>query len=124
MSQARHAPAPVTNTNTADSIPFRSAEEAWFWFAQAYEARHAGARIRAAVGSVARPCEPLDIFRVVDRLYRHRRLLRDHLAVLVHYGRRLEPPRAERAREVRAAALWQEALERLLVPLQRKGIVL
>ena len=56
-----------------------------------------GARVGARAGQVMRPCEPLDVLAVVDRLYRRRRLLREHLEVLADYGRRLLPPEAAAA---------------------------
>lgn len=104
-------------------VPFASAEEAWFWFVQAQEARASGARFVAGLGLVARPCEPVDVLRVVDRLYRQRRLLHDHLRVLVHYGRRLMAPDAGRRAEARSALLWQEALAAMEPVLCAKGIV-
>jgi hypothetical protein len=107
----------------ADAVPFRTVEEAWFWFVQAQDARSSGARFVAGAGTVPRPCEPLDLMRVVDRLYRNRRLLRDHLHVLVHYGRRLAAPDPQRSVEARASALWREALDRIAPVLRGKGIV-
>lgn len=106
-----------------DVFPFESAEEAWFWFIAAQEARTDGARFTAGLGMLPRPCEPVDILKVVDRLYRHRRLLRDHLLVLRHYGRRRLPPDDRRVKELRAHTLWHEALERIGEVLERKGIV-
>ncbi|WP_246148428.1 hypothetical protein [Skermanella pratensis] len=105
------------------TVPFDSTEEAWFWFVQAQDARSSGARIVAGRGMVPRPCEPLDMLRVVDRLYRQRKLIRDHLHVLVHYGRRLMAPDPERRLEVRASGLWREALAFLDPVLREKGIV-
>ncbi|GJL84232.1 MAG: hypothetical protein DHS20C02_00070 [Micavibrio sp.] len=105
------------------AMPFESAEEAWFWFIQAQEARNEGARFVNGLGKAARPCEPVDILKVLDSLYRQRRLLRDHLLVLRHYGRRLLPPDRKRVKEMRAWDIWREALERLEPPLIRKGIV-
>ena len=105
------------------ATPFDTAEEAWFWFLQANEARQAGARIRAGEGLVHRPCEPLDILRAVDRLYRQRRLLRDHLLVLAHYGRRQMAPEPDRPRERRDHGLWREAFLALAPVLTAKGIV-
>lgn len=105
------------------TTPFDSAEEAWFWFILAHEARQAGARIRAGAGLISRPCEPLDILRAADRLYRQRRLLRDHLLVLAHYGRRQMPPESNRPREIRDHGLWQEAFRILTPVLIAKGIV-
>ncbi len=107
----------------SEATPFETAEEAWFWFVQAQEARNEGARIVSGIGKGVRPCEPVDILKVLDRLYRQRRLLRDHLLVLRHYGRRLLPPDQKRVKEVRAWDLWSEALERIEPLLIRKGIV-
>ncbi len=103
--------------------PFGSAEEAWFWSVQAQDAKAAGARIAAGRGLVQRPCEPTDVLRAVDRLYRRRLLIRDHLHVLVHYGRRLMAPDPARCREQRAHTLWREAFDQLHPVLREKGIV-
>lgn len=103
--------------------PFDTVEEAWFWFISAQEAKQAGARIRAGQGLVPRPCEPSDILCAIDRLYRQRRLLRDHVLVLAHYGRRQMPPEADRRREMRDHGLWVEALAILAPVLRHKGIV-
>lgn len=105
------------------ATPFDSVEEAWFWFVPAHEAKLAGARVRAGQGLVARPCEPGDILRAVDRLYRQRRLLRDHLLVMAHYGRRQMAPDPDRRREMRDHGLWAEALSALDPALREKGIV-
>ncbi len=103
--------------------PFYSAEEAWFWFIAAQEARHSGARIMTGVGTTPRPCEPVDILTVLDRLYRNQRLDRNHLMVLRHYGRRGKPPLPDRVKERRAAHIWAEAMAILEEPLVSKGIV-
>ena len=50
-------------------------------------------------------------------------LLRDHLAVLVHYGRRLMAPDPSRRLEMRASSLWDEAFSALAPALRTKGIV-
>ena len=105
------------------TTPFDNAEEAWFWFILAQEARNTGARISAGVSLVARPCEPADILKVVERLYRNRRLMMDHVLVLRHYGKRQLPPDARRVKEARACPLWKEALERIEPILVTKGIV-
>lgn len=115
-----HTPKPVSSVETT---PFDSAEEAWFWFIQAQAARDDGARFSAGQGTFPRPCEPVDILKVVDRLYRQRRLLMDHLLVLRHYGRRLMAPDARRIKEAKAFKLWSEALERMTPTFERKGIV-
>lgn len=119
-SKDRYSPKPQLD---AETEPFESAEEAWFWFIRAQQAINDGARPAAGRGLVARLCEPVDILRVLDRLYRQRRLVMDHLLVLRHYGRRYLPPDPQRVREVRAHSLWAEALERIEAVLERKGIV-
>lgn len=103
--------------------PFSSAEEAWFWFIQAYDARQDGAKVAAGNALFPRPCEPMDVLCALDKLYRNRRLVMDHMLVLRHYGRRLLPPDPNRPKEKRAYYLWREALDRLETPLKQKGIV-
>lgn len=103
--------------------PFANAEEAWFWLMRWRRAWMDGARFRAGRSDRPRPCEPVDILRVVDRLYRARRLDREHLAVLGHYGRRDMPPCPRRPAEYRASRLWAEAMERLDGALRLKGLV-
>lgn len=104
-------------------IPFFSVEEAWFWFVQAQRARAEGARLAAAQGALYRPCEPMDVLQILDRLYRQRRLTMDHLLVLRHYGLRMMPPDPQRPREFRAWKLWTEALERVGAVMIARGIV-
>lgn len=106
-----------------NSVPFESVEQAWFWFITAQKAISEGARISAGVSNIHRPCEPIDILRCIDSLYRKRRLIKDHILVLRHYGMRYLPPDPYRVREARAASLWREAMERLEEVLCKKGIV-
>ncbi len=114
---------PTEKGQETNIVPFESAVDAWFWFIQAQQARNEGARYTAGVSLFPRPCEPADILKVLDRLYRNRRLLRDHLLVLRHYGRRQMAPDPRRIKEIRAHDLWKEALERIEIVLVRKGIV-
>lgn len=120
MSKDRFTPKPQSESK---GHPFDNAEEAWLWFILAQEARNEGARFSAGQGLFNRPCEPTDILNCVERLYRHRRLVMDHLLVLRHYGKRQLPPDPRRVKEVRAFSLWKEALERLEPVLVRKEIV-
>lgn len=103
--------------------PFDTAEEAWFWFIAAQEARVDGARFSAGLGLIPRPCESIDILKALDKLYRGRKLLREHLLVLRHYGRRRLPPDPLRVKEMRAHTLWEEALDALGEVLEEKGII-
>jgi hypothetical protein len=103
--------------------PFRSAEEAWLWTMAALQARRDGARYTANRGLVSRPCEPDDVVRSLDTLYRQRRIELVHARVLRVWGERQMPPNAAYASERHDFRLWQEALERLDWPLRVKGIV-
>ena len=112
-----------THQMEKETVPFDSVEEAWFWFIQAQAARNDGARFTVGCGLIPRPCEPLDILQIVERLYRKRRLMMDHILVLRHYGRRLMPPDPWRVKEGRSYRLWREALERIEPVLLRKGLL-
>jgi hypothetical protein len=120
MSRAAYAPRPFIHR---DGQPFASAEEAWLWYAQCQLARLEGVRFVAGAGDVSRPCEPDDIYRAVDRLYRRRVLRRRHLIVLGRCARRLGVPDARGDATPGEAALWDEALDRLTTVLRHKGIV-
>jgi hypothetical protein len=115
----------MSNTyhDSKGTVPFATAEEAWFWFIDAQQARNDGVRMVAGAGLYPRPCEPVDILKILDRLYRSRRLIRDHLLVLRHYGQRKMPPDAYRAKEARAHVLWREAMEIISDVLIQKGIL-
>lgn len=104
------------------TTPFDTTEEAWFWFMQAHQARKDGASLSNPL-AVSRPCDPDDILKIIDRLYRHRQLDINHFRVLRHYGVRMMPPEINRPREQIAARLWAEALDVLGEVLIRKNIV-
>jgi hypothetical protein len=103
--------------------PFATAEEAWFWTMAALTARNAGARIVAGLGLKPRSCEPDDVIRCLDRLYRQRRIEIAHLRVLRRFGDQQVPPDPRHPGDRSALRLWREALGRLEWPLRMKGIV-
>lgn len=115
-----HAPA---QTSHQTALPFNTPEEVWFWFIEANQARLDGARYTAAKGNIRRPCEPVDILRILDRLYRTRRLMMDHFRVLRFYGVRQMRPELWRKSEARAATLWKEAMRALEPVFIAKGIM-
>lgn len=106
-----------------DTTAFESAEEAWFWFMQAHQARKDGANIRANNGNIIRPCDPDDVLKILDRLYRHRQLDMNHFRVLRHYGERMMAPEPDRPREYTAYRLWTEAMNLMGDIMVRKNIV-
>ena len=107
----------------AKAEPFASAEEAWFWTMAALIARHDGARLSAGHGSVVRPCEPDDVVKCLDRLYRQRRIELAHARILRLWGERGTAPNPRIPAERGDVRLWREAMERLDFPLRQKGII-
>lgn len=103
--------------------PFRSAEEAWFWTMAALVARREGARFVANKALVSRPCEPDDVVKCLDTLYRRRRIDLVHARILRIWGERQTAPNPIYASERCDARLWREAIGRLEWPLRVKGIV-
>jgi len=103
--------------------PFVSAEEAWLWTMAALRARRDGARYTANSGLVGRPCEPDDVIRCLDRLYRARRIDLVHARILRVWGERQIAPNPAYATERCDFKLWREALDRLDWPLRAKGIL-
>jgi hypothetical protein len=103
--------------------PFRNAEEAWFWTMAALKARRDGARYTANQGRVSRPCEPDDVVKCLDALYRRRRIDLVHARILRIWGERQVAPNPAYAEERCDWRLWREALGRLEWPLRIKGIV-
>ena len=103
--------------------PFRDAEEAWLWTMAALKARREGARFTANQGKVLRPCEPDDVVKCLDRLYRQRRIDLVHARVLRTWGDRQNAPNPASPRERCDWKLWREAMDRLEWPLRVKGIV-
>lgn len=111
----------MARDKASTATPFRSAEDAWFWTIGALRARHEGARRDGP--SMPRPCEPDDVVRCLDGLYRRRRIDLGHARVLRTWGERQMAPASclGRGGECR---LWQEAMERLDPILRQKGIVI
>jgi hypothetical protein len=103
--------------------PFKNAEEAWLWTMAALMARREGARYTANQGRVSRPCEPDDVVKCLDGLYRRRRIDLVHARILRIWGERQAAPNPAFAGERCDWRLWREALDRLEWSLRIKGIV-
>ena len=101
--------------------PFPAVEDAWFWTMAALVARRDGAGLRLQPGWTARPCEPDDVVKCLDRLYRQRRIDLAHARVMRIWGERQMAP--DPRRNHGDARLWAEAMQRLAWPLIQKGIV-
>jgi len=103
--------------------PVRAAEEPRFLTMAAQIARRDGARITAGKGEKIRPCEPDDVIKCLDRLYRHRRIDLIHARIMRIWGERGMAPDPRHLSERADAAQWREAMNRLEWPLRVKGIV-
>ncbi|MEA2743648.1 MAG: hypothetical protein QOG25_2019 [Acetobacteraceae bacterium] len=114
---------PVRVRNGPEVQPFRSAADAWFWTMAALTARREGARYTANKGLVSRPCDPDDVVKCLDGLYRQRRIDLAHARILRIWGERQMAPSPSVAAERHDHRMWLEALERLEWPLRVKGIV-
>lgn len=101
--------------------PFRNAEQAWFWTIGALTARREGAS--GPGSSITRPCDPDDVLKCLDTLYRGRRIDLVHARILRIWGERRIAPNAGYPTEHADATIWREALERLEWPLRVKGII-
>jgi hypothetical protein len=106
-----------------DVIPgaFSSVEDAWFWTLSALAARREGAR--SSGSKVSRPCEPDDVLRCLDVLYRNRRIDLTHARIMRIWGERRCAPDPRRVHEKGDWRVWREAMDRLGASLRAKGIV-
>lgn len=100
---------------------FRSAEQAWFWTMAALVARREGTHGGGA--RTERPCDPDDVVKCLDQLYRRRRIDLVHARILRIWGERGTAPNPTYPAERSDWRLWREALDRLEWPLRVKGIV-
>jgi len=105
------------------TTPFRSAEEAWFWYVRCQKARDEGARMEADMARDARPCEPDDLYRAVKHLSANSSITRHHVRVLIDYGKDDRPPDPRCREEEHSCRLWNEALDRLSTVLKKKDII-
>ena len=103
-----------------DATPFPDAATAFFWATGSLAARRATA-LPGAAATVTRPCEPATIVRLLDTLYRRRRIDTAHARVLARWAARGVEPCPQRHRA--DAALWREAIDRLAGLLRPRGIV-
>jgi hypothetical protein len=103
--------------------PFRSAEEAWFWTMAALMARRDGAGASWRPNGPPRPCDPDDIVRSLDTLYRQRSIELLHVRILRIWGERQASPRPDRTGQRCDWRLWYQALGQLEWSLRARDIV-
>ncbi|HTN12479.1 MAG TPA: hypothetical protein VL154_16035 [Acetobacteraceae bacterium] len=125
LAAVSHPPARCRAPLAAAGVPrteqFRNAEQAWFWTMAALAARRHGTG--SGGSGPRRPCDPDDVVKCLDTLYRRRRIDLVHARILRIWGIRQTAPNPAYASEKCDWRLWSEALERLEWPLRVKGIV-
>ena len=115
------APRPPIARDRPAGVPFADAAQAWFWTLAALAARRDGTGSGGA--GTPRPCDPDDVIRALDLLYRRGGISLAHAHALRRWGERGIAPVAGVAVERADAELWTEALDRLEGILCLKGIV-
>ena len=107
----------------SDVRPFRTAEDAWLWTMAALLARRDGAGEAWRPDGPLRPCDPDDVVRCLDTLYRQRSIALPHVRVLRVWGERQHPPRARHALQHSDWRLWHQALGQLEWALRARKVV-
>jgi hypothetical protein len=109
------------------TVPFDDAAQAWFWTVASLAARHGAGLGRGSQGGhggvrIARPCDPDDVIRALDLLYRRGGIGPAHARVLRRWGERFTVP-APGGTSAEDALLWSEAMAQLDGVLRPKGIL-
>jgi hypothetical protein len=102
-------------------LPFRDAEECIIWTIKALGRVAEGAAADAS--EPKRVCEPIEVVKCLDTLYRRRRIDLRHARILRIWGHRGRAPDAASSCERADWRLWREALDRLDWPLRSLGII-
>ncbi len=126
MSAALNVPAyaqrPHLRTGEPRERPFPNGEQAWFWTMAALESRREGTG-RGGNCATPRPCDPDDVIRALDQLYRNRRIDLVHARILRIWGERGTAPSTLHPGQASDARIWREAIDRLDAKLRARGIV-
>jgi hypothetical protein len=99
--------------------PFRDTEACIIWMVQTLAAEAEGSP-RKAKPSI---CEPAEVVKCLDTLYRRRRIDLHHVRILRLWGHRGRAPNPANPMEKSDARSWREALDRLEWPLRSLGII-
>ena len=105
------------------ACPFHTAEEAWLWTMETLLARRDGADLAWRPEGPPRPCDPEDVVRCLDTLYRRRSVVLPHVRILRIWGERQTAPCSNPARQLADWRLWHQALAQLEWLLRARGIV-
>ena len=110
----------VRQRNTVEAVPFKNAEEAWFWVMAIQLARQDGAALGWRPDGQARTSDPEDIVSCCDRLYHDGQITLAQARVLRTWGERQRVPHRPPERDHR---LWQQAMAALEWMLRSRGII-
>ena len=112
----------ISERNQLVPVPFRSAEEAWFWTSRSLTARRKGRR-QSVDGVVHRPCTPDEVLQCLDQLYRAGRIDLIHARVLRYWGERGHAPDRRDGGDRSDYHQWRQALARLEEALRARGFI-
>jgi hypothetical protein len=102
-----------------EPVPFRSADEAWWWYCLMQAERRAGHK--SSGSGPGRPCDIDDVALAFNRLRRSKRILNHHVEVMVRYGHAQRPP--DRRIDPRGLQAWNEGIDALHTLLAQKNII-
>ncbi len=114
----------LRRVHDAPSItPFRTGQEAWLWTMAILMARRDGAGQSWRPEGPPRPCDPEDVVRCLDTLYREGVLDLVHARILRIWGERQTAPRSDRLQQRGDWRLWNQALGHMEWVLRACGVV-
>lgn len=96
----------------ASPVPFKRVEDAWFWTMGRLKNPN-------SPDPTPRPCTPEDVIKMLDRLYRQRKIDLKHAAALRLWGEKAKAPPPESG----DLPVWREAISRLEWPMRLRGVV-
>ncbi len=109
--------------STSSIVPFLTGEEAWFWTMATLMARQDGAGAAWRPDGPTRPCDPDDVIKCLDTLYRRRGIDLVHARILRLWGERQRAPQDDLPSQAADVRLWQQAMGQLEWALRGRGIV-
>ena len=111
----------IKYSETAETTPFESSEEAWLWCCLCESL--GSSKGRSSHRKIIRPCEASDIIIAVKRLVQNGIISHEQAKILSKYGMEQTPPHPHFGDSIRVCKLWNDALTFLDNILKQKGII-
>lgn len=105
-------------------VPFMCAENAWLWCCKCrMDLTFANNRDISDVEDILRPCQTIDIYCVIKTLRQKNELKNYHIQSLIKYGEQLRAPSKIYKDPMAEIDYWNEAMEKLTLPMRKKGFI-